>query len=1121
MQVGKKRLRTFGKNYNLIKMKFYFLIFFFFSNVTTLIYAQNYQDSLNIYYQNKDYETALYFANLQKEKLIHENDTIHESFPFLLHTIGTIHKFLGNFNASEEFYKRSIGKYNSLPDKIFTTSATLENSLAILYRDNNLFEAAAPLFKKVMVIRGDNLNKISDDYLFALLNYAYCLKQLKIYDQAEELYLQAQELHESRGEENTTSANTLNNLAEIYSEQGKYIAAEKLFEDSRRIYKKEIGPESLEYINVNSNYGQTLQNLGRFDQALSILKEVQNKNLLIYGTGHVKYATSTVHLASIYQDLYQYEKAKLLYKEALEILEKNNEILHPSYFVSLGNMALIYKSEGKDSQAEKLLLTSLGLKERATGKKNQDYVSSLTSIASHYQDIKNYVEAEILYLEAIDISTNVLGRNHEAFAAALLNLSTLYLEVGRISQAEVLGLEALEIHKMLFQKNHPAVLSSLNNLAAIYKSKKEYAEAEKIFLNIKDVFEEENNTNNPHYVTVLYNLAGINFDLGNISRAKEFYHKVLTLQRDDSTPSLYRNIALLEEESDNPDEASIFYNSFLSKRNILIYEYLSFLNEKELTQNLSVSRYQEYFPLSFLHRFSTEYDSLRIGVYENELLVKNLSLRNNRRIENRIRQKGDSILISKYLKYKESRIYLTALTNLSLDNQPENFYELLGQVQALEKELVRESSNFSQLKSSFSSNFKTVQENLKPDEVAIELVAFNYYDKKWTDSIQYSALVIEKGSKAPKYIPLFEEKQLEKILANTSESKKKDQIQNWYIEKDLSQLFIKPLLQQWEGIKTIFLSPAGLGHQINFSALQINDSVMLGEAYNLHVISSSAEVINYKMSTLNKKTEILLYGDIDYDNRKEGNNSKSGNFQEEFLRELATRSGATYWGYLPGTKQEVEQIHFTAKSNQFESTIMNGEKATEESVKQLDGKTNPYILHLATHGFFFSNPEKALPENKESLTLENNFRNISVPVYKTSEDPMMRSGLLFAGANHHWGKQPENFHEEDGILTAREIVNLDLSACELIVLSACDTGLGEIKGSDGVYGLQRAFKMAGVKNIIMSLWKVPDEQTAELFDIFYKEALDGKAIQESFKLAQSKMSEKYSPFYWAGFVLLQ
>jgi CHAT domain-containing protein len=185
-----------------------------------------------------------------------------------------------------------------------------------------------------------------------------------------------------------------------------------------------------------------------------------------------------------------------------------------------------------------------------------------------------------------------------------------------------------------------------------------------------------------------------------------------------------------------------------------------------------------------------------------------------------------------------------------------------------------------------------------------------------------------------------------------------------------------------------------------------------------------------------------------------------------------------------------------------------------KSILKLDGRTTPFVLHLATHGFFFADPIQELPNDINSI--EGNAK-----IYKASEDPMLRSGLVFAGANNYWNNTNDNITIDNGILTASEISNLDLSACQLVVLSACETGLGEVKGSEGVFGLQRAFKMAGVKNIIMSLWKVPDAQTAELFDIFYSECFAGKTIHEAFQSAQSKMKVKYSPYSWAGFVLLE
>ncbi len=221
---------------------------------------------------------------------------------------------------------------------------------------------------------------------------------------------------------------------------------------------------------------------------------------------------------------------------------------------------------------------------------------------------------------------------------------------------------------------------------------------------------------------------------------------------------------------------------------------------------------------------------------------------------------------------------------------------------------------------------------------------------------------------------------------------------------------------------------------------------------------------------------------------------------------------------MSGTLTEAKHIQLICEQHEINAIIDTGTYATEESFKSLNGKRDPFILHIATHGYFFSNPKYLTREdsNKHNWGLEKNN------VFKWSDDPFLRSGLIFAGANNTWGKADHVSNStEDGILTSYEISNLDLSNCQLVVLSACETGLGDIKGSEGVYGLQRAFKIAGVKNIIMSLWKVPDEQTSELMTSFYTYCFAGKSIHDALQAAQTDMKKKYPPYYWAGFKLLE
>lgn len=192
--------------------------------------------------------------------------------------------------------------------------------------------------------------------------------------------------------------------------------------------------------------------------------------------------------------------------------------------------------------------------------------------------------------------------------------------------------------------------------------------------------------------------------------------------------------------------------------------------------------------------------------------------------------------------------------------------------------------------------------------------------------------------------------------------------------------------------------------------------------------------------------------------------------------------------------------------------IKTGTMASEEAFKALDGKS-PEVLHLATHGFFLP-----VTENKSKLNEDVSDGNM----FTVQQNPMFRSGLVLAGGNHTWKGGAAITGKEDGILTAYEIAQMDLSTTRLVVLSACATALGDLQGNEGAIGLQRAFKMAGVREMIVSLWPVPDMETAALMSLFYRNCLNGMGTREALRKAQLKIKEKYpSPFFWAPFVVVE
>jgi CHAT domain-containing protein len=323
----------------------------------------------------------------------------------------------------------------------------------------------------------------------------------------------------------------------------------------------------------------------------------------------------------------------------------------------------------------------------------------------------------------------------------------------------------------------------------------------------------------------------------------------------------------------------------------------------------------------------------------------------------------------------------------------------------------------------------------------------------------------------------------------------------------------KPLEKYVDSSSTIYFSPDGLLHKIPFAALPNTNNKLIGELYDIQQMGNTADVnTNTKQPNLK---DILLVGGVKYEYKIDSTKQKKEfiyNILEskELLGDTLNRSiSRNGFNYLEGTELEIKKIDSLLGS----SKQLSGYEATETAFKKLSGNS-PSVLHIATHGFFFKKP-KETPKKPELIDQQNSYRQ--------QENPLLRSGLLFANANYAWQNGNNPYEEDDGILTALEISNLDLKNTDIVILSACETGLGDIEGSEGVYGLQRAFKMAGVKTIIMSLWPVPDAETAEFMNLFYTKWKGYNNSKKAFKETQQQMMIKYrdEPQKWAAFVYFE
>lgn len=322
---------------------------------------------------------------------------------------------------------------------------------------------------------------------------------------------------------------------------------------------------------------------------------------------------------------------------------------------------------------------------------------------------------------------------------------------------------------------------------------------------------------------------------------------------------------------------------------------------------------------------------------------------------------------------------------------------------------------------------------------------------------------------------------------------------------DLYNLIWKPMESKLKGIKTVFLSPSGLLHKVSFEALCKEQNIYLCDHIDINIRTSTSKLALPDIRVMDNNISATLFGGINYNTDSTSN-----------------KENTQIWTYLDGTKTESEKIEKILKDGNIAVKYFSNEMATEEEFKII--ASNSDIIHIATHGFFYPDPDLLIIEDEQiehgEVLFRGGDRGFGVNSFVKNNNPLMRSGLVFAGANDVWNRK-EKPDGDDGVLTAQEVAHIDMRKTKLAVMSACETGLGDIKGSEGVYGLQRAFKMAGVKHLIMSLWQVPDKETEEFMTFFYEKLIKSSDIKQAFNSTQKEMRQKYDPYFWAAFVLIE
>ncbi len=1057
----------------------------------------------------------------------------------LLGNLADYHSALGEYTEAIRLDTEALHIIEKASGKEHTNYATLLSKMAGYYSAAGNYTEAIDIGNEALDIFGKTLGKESDEYFASLTALIDYYVNIGNYPDAIRLGSEELEIYERElGKEHPDYITLLDNVASFNFSSGNYSEAIRLKTEALEITERLLGKEHPDYATELQNIANYNYYLGNYSEAIRLGTEALKIRERVLGKEHQDYAHSLSSLAECYSIIGNYREAILLGTEAMKIYERVLGNEHPNYAMTLNNLAYYNEAMGNYSEAIRLETEASEIWGKVLGKESSNYATSLRGLAACNTALGFNSEAILLATEALEIDEKVYGKENPEYAHALSQLASVNSNLGNYTEAIRLETEALGIMGSAFGKEHPYYATSLNNLATYNSALGNHAEAIRLETESMTIREKVFGKDNPDYAGSLINLATINMMSGNNTEAirlgteaLEIQERVLGKEHYGYATSLH-NMAVYTFLSNRYDEATQYSISTTQANNNIILRTFADLtaSERALFWSKYKDWYEGFLPL-FL--FYIHNDSLTATAYDGALMSKGLLLNSEMEMSKLLLESGNADVVAKYEELKTNR----AVFNKMVENRYANLQAITDSVaraeyktqldakidslerrlQMRERELVQESKAYGDYTRNLSIGWREVHKKLGDKDVAIEFLNFGARN----DSIRYVALTLTKDDDVPHLIPLFEKSELDSLSKS-----------DYYNTSELADLVWKPLSEVLESKDNIYFAPAGELHNIAIESIPCYDGEgLMSDKWNLYRLSSTRELALIKDK--NEMKDAYVYGDLKYDmdvKALEANDKKYGNDNGDGKRSIDWETvniadsldlrGAQILTPLPATKEEVESIDRSLKSQHVNSTLFTDTIGTETSFKALTGQ-RPSVLHIATHGFYWTESDAKKIDLASMAMLNDDSSN-----KKYVEDKALtRSGLFFAGAANALKKDtkiPEGV--DDGILTAKEISVLDLRGLDLVVLSACETGLGEITG-DGVFGLQRGFKKAGAQTLLMSLWKVDDNATQMLMSEFYSNLAKGESKFEALKEAQQYVrttdNGKYSdPRYWAAFILL-
>ena len=1117
---------------------------------TSEIYAQN---AIRIYEQNGDLRGQALMNNnlgylklemgyndeaevlvlkaIDYQKIYYKNDST--KFYNSIHTLACVYQEKGEYEQAETYFSqwwnviknipfKTESKCNGLFDRSknamsYSKSQQAKNSLHIadsIIQSNPDFENLATS-AKIQKLHGDisffasHFDTAYNSYLYSsdLLEdleltesneYAEIMLGLsRYYSDVKTNYLvsikyakQAAELQLGLlGNQHPDYAKTLNMLGIFYHRTANLDSSLLYYQMALKIRLEALGDDHPDYGTSLNNIGTIYSALGLYDKVLPLYEQSLKIILQRFKSAHINVAIAYSNIGTVCVRNSDFKSANDNYLKSLSILEEvYPDSINQAFPRLFQYFATLARALGDDQKQEEYLTLALRIQKKISTE-NEDYVNIIKNLGTCYTIKKQYDKGRDFLNEAIGLYANMkgIGIMHPNYAVVINDLGRNYLYREDFQMADSLFRYALKIRTQIYKTENTHIAKSNRNIGDVLYLQGNYKDAE------------------------LYYQKSLQISLRCLNPTHEY-----TLDSKNSLANCY-------VAQGRNQEAFNLYKEIFDQKTLLLTKNFEWLNnnEKELYWKLEQSFFEKIASFSM-----AVYDSLPMAadlnynallVSKSILLEAKLSKDNFERFQQELYEEQNDCI---HLRNKMEKDGI-------LDRQ--KFNRITKERDSLERLLNISWPEYALQKQNLKITWDKIQQNLGSDEAAIE---FSPYYEKEKKSIYYQALVIKKGLNHPLLVKLCSEEELKNISPNLGFSA-------YY------PLIWEPLEAYLKDIHNIYYSPSGELNNVPFQALYSSKgngddlSQNIGKSRSTKVKSTSVTTeknIEYLMDrfTFHQLTStrylamdlkqkqnqkicqsITLFGGINYDYLP---GSKMSSKKQKSNKGVSRSSKLTSekLGYLEGTENEVEKINVSLSSVTWSTKLIEGNEATLENFMKNEGKDAPCVMHIATHGYAF--PE----HNSTDTSQQANFFKYN---FHYSPNPMVRSGLILAGGNWAWTGSDtlSKLGAENGILTALEVSQLNLKKTKLVVLSACETGLGKIEGSEGTFGLKRGFKLAGVEQIIVSLWSVPDKETMELMTLFYSDLTKTLNPVISFGKAQKEMRNLYptDPEKWAGFVLVR